>query len=123
MIDRRELEDKLTKELLKIVYYNLQTTIHLSLFLKDVKVEQSFNSSGALNNIGLSEISRNITLFFKQTREGIWWEQHYWAKINYHHRSPTIFSTNLWNKEVTTVGELSSGWPKGGRGCLIEVAT
>ena len=71
MIHRRELEDKLTKELLKIVYYNLQTTIHLSLFLKDVKVEQSFNSSGVLNNTGLSEISRNITLFFKQTREGI----------------------------------------------------
>ena len=71
MIHRRELEDKLTKELLKIVYYNLQTTIHLSLFLKDVKVEQSFNSSGALNNTGLSEISRNIILFFKQTREGI----------------------------------------------------
>ena len=45
MIHRRELEDKLTKKLLKIVYYNLQTTIHLSLFLKDVKVEQSFNSS------------------------------------------------------------------------------
>ena len=71
MIHRRELEDKLTKELLKIVYYNLQTSIHLSLFSKDIKVEQSFNSSGALNNTGLSEISRNITLFFKQTREGI----------------------------------------------------
>ena len=71
MIHRRELEDKLTKEPLKIVYYNLQTSIHLSLFSKDVKVEQSFNSSGALNNTGLSEISRNITLFFKQTREGI----------------------------------------------------
>ena len=71
MIHRRELEDKLMKELLKIVYYNLQTSIHLSLFSKDIKVEQSFNSSGALNNTGLSEISRNITLFFKQTREGI----------------------------------------------------
>ena len=71
MIHRQELEDKLTKEPLKIVYYNLQTSIHLSLFSKDVKVEQSFNSSGALNNTGLSEISRNITSFFKQTREGI----------------------------------------------------
>ena len=48
MILRREFEDKLTKEWLKIVHYNLQISILLSLFLKDVKEEQSFNSSGIL---------------------------------------------------------------------------
>ena len=37
MILRRKFEDKLTKELLKIVHYNLQTSIRLSLFSKDVK--------------------------------------------------------------------------------------
>ena len=70
MIHSQEFEDKLTKELIKIVPYNLQTSICSSLFSKDVKVEQSFNSSGslfhelaALNNTGLSEISRNITIF------------------------------------------------------------
>ena len=41
-----KFEDKLTKELLKIVHYNLQTSI--SLFSKDIKVEQSFSSSGSL---------------------------------------------------------------------------
>ena len=39
MIHRREFEDK-TKELLRIVYYNLQTSIGLSLLWKDVKVEK-----------------------------------------------------------------------------------
>ena len=38
MIHRREFENKLTKELLKIVHYNLQTSVRLSLFSKDVKV-------------------------------------------------------------------------------------
>ena len=32
-----------------IVHYNLQTSIRLSLFSKDIKVEQSFNSSGSLS--------------------------------------------------------------------------
>ena len=44
MIFKRKFEDKLTKELLKIVHYNLQTSIRLSLFSKDVKAMQSFNS-------------------------------------------------------------------------------
>ena len=44
--DYMKFEDKLTKELLKIVHYNLQTSI--SLFLKDIKVEQSFSSSESL---------------------------------------------------------------------------
>ena len=44
MIFRRKFEDKLTKKLLKIVHYNLQTSIRLSLFSKDVKAMQSFNS-------------------------------------------------------------------------------
>ena len=44
MIFRRKFEDKLTKKLLKIVHYNLQTSIRLSLFSKDVKATQSFNS-------------------------------------------------------------------------------
>ena len=48
MIYRWEFEGKLAKELLRIVHYNLQTSIRLSLFSKDVKVEQSFNSSGSL---------------------------------------------------------------------------
>ena len=48
MILRREFEDKLTKHLLKIVHNNLQISIRLSLFSKNVKVEQSFNSSGSL---------------------------------------------------------------------------
>ena len=48
MINRREFEDKLTKELLRIVHYNLQTSIRLRLSSKDVKVEQSFNSSGSV---------------------------------------------------------------------------
>ena len=48
MIHRREFEDKLTKELLKIVHYNLEISIRLHLFSKDVKEEQSFNSSGSL---------------------------------------------------------------------------
>ena len=48
MIHRWEFKDKLNKELLIIVHYNLQTSIHLSLFLKDIKVEQSINSSGSL---------------------------------------------------------------------------
>lgn len=43
-----KFEDKLTKELLKVVHYNLQGSICLSLFSKDVKVEQSFSSSGSL---------------------------------------------------------------------------
>ena len=64
MIHRQEFEDKLSKELLKIAHYNLQTSIRLSLVSKDIKAEQSFNSAGALNNTGLSEISRNITVFF-----------------------------------------------------------
>ena len=41
-----KFEDKLTKEFLKIVHYNLQTSI--SLFSKDIKVEQSFSSSESL---------------------------------------------------------------------------
>ena len=44
MIHRGEFKDKLNKELLMIVRYNLQTSICLSLFLKDIKVEQSVNS-------------------------------------------------------------------------------
>ena len=44
--DYMKFEDKLTKELLKIVHYNLQTSI--SLFSKDIKVEQSFSSSESL---------------------------------------------------------------------------
>ena len=90
MIHSQEFEDKVTKELIKIVPYNLQTSIRLSLFSKDVKAEQSFNSSGslfhklaALNNTGLSEISRNITIF-RHTCDGIWYEQHYWSTINYY---------------------------------------
>ena len=35
-------------ELLKTVYCNLQISIRLHLFSKDVKEEQSFNSSGSL---------------------------------------------------------------------------
>ena len=42
MIHRREFENKLTKELLKIFHYNLQTSVHLSLFSKDVTVDFSF---------------------------------------------------------------------------------
>ena len=41
-----KFEDKLTKEFLKIVHYNLQSSI--SLFSKDIKVEQSFSSSESL---------------------------------------------------------------------------
>ena len=48
MIFKRKFEDKLTKELLKIVHYNLQTSIRLSLFSKDVKAVPSFNSSRSL---------------------------------------------------------------------------
>ena len=49
MIHRWEFKDKLNiKELLMIVHYNLQTWIRLSLFSKDIKVEQSINSSGSL---------------------------------------------------------------------------
>ena len=48
MIFRQKFEDKLTKELLKIVHYNLQASIRLSLFSKDVKAVQSFNSSRSL---------------------------------------------------------------------------
>ena len=48
MIFRQKFEDKLTKELLKIVHYNLQASIHSSLFSKDVKAVQSFNSSRSL---------------------------------------------------------------------------
>ena len=48
MIHRGEFKDKLNEELLMIVHYNLQTSICLSLFSKDIKVEQSFNSSGSL---------------------------------------------------------------------------
>ena len=80
MIHRQEFEDKLMTELIKIVPYNLQTSIRLSLFSKDVKVEQSFNSGrnsgslfhklAALNNTGLSEISGNITIF-RHTCDGI----------------------------------------------------
>ena len=90
MIHSQEFEDKLTTELIEIVPYNLQTSIRLSLFSKDVKVEQSFNSSGslfhkfaALNNTDLSEISRNITIF-RHTCDGIAYEQHYWSTINYY---------------------------------------
>ena len=39
MIHRRDFENKLTKELLKIVHYNLQTSVRLSLFSKDVTVD------------------------------------------------------------------------------------
>ena len=42
MIHRREFENKLTKELLKIVHYNLQTSVRLSLFSKDVTVDFQF---------------------------------------------------------------------------------
>ena len=38
----REFENKLTKELLKIVHYNLQTSVRLSLFSKDVTVDFQF---------------------------------------------------------------------------------
>ena len=38
----REFENKLTKELLKIVHYNLQTSVRLSLFSKDVTVDFPF---------------------------------------------------------------------------------
>ena len=48
MIHRREFDDKLTKEFLMIVHCNLQISIRLILFSKDVKVDQSFNSSGSL---------------------------------------------------------------------------
>ena len=38
MIHRQEFENKLTKKFLRIVHYNLQTSIRLSLFSKeDVK--------------------------------------------------------------------------------------
>ena len=42
MIHRREFKNKLTKELLKIVHYNLQTSVRLSLFSKDVTVDFQF---------------------------------------------------------------------------------
>ena len=42
MIHRREFENKLTKELLKIVHYNLQASVRLSLFSKDVTVDFQF---------------------------------------------------------------------------------
>ena len=48
MIHRWEFKDKLNKELLMIVHYNLQTSICLGLFSKVIKVEQSINSSGSL---------------------------------------------------------------------------
>ena len=48
MIHRREFDDKLTKEFLMIVHCNLQISIRLILFSKDVKVDQSFSSSGSL---------------------------------------------------------------------------
>ena len=48
MIPRQEFKDKLTKELLNIGHYNLHTSTCLSLFSKDIKVEQSFNYSGSL---------------------------------------------------------------------------
>ena len=46
-----KFQDKLAKELLKIVHYNLQTTIRLSLFSKDVKVNQSFTFQIATLNV------------------------------------------------------------------------
>ena len=46
--DQLLLTKKLTKELLRIVHYNLQTSIRWSLFSKDFEVEQSFNFSGSL---------------------------------------------------------------------------
>ena len=42
MIHGREFENKLTKELRKIVHYNLQTSVRLSLFSKDAKVDFQF---------------------------------------------------------------------------------
>ena len=45
MILRREFEDKLTKEFLKIVHHNLQISIRLSLFSKDIKVKQLLRKS------------------------------------------------------------------------------
>ena len=48
MIPRQEFKDKLTTELLNIGHYNLHTSTCLSLFSKDIKVEQSFSYSGSL---------------------------------------------------------------------------
>ena len=48
MIPWQEFKDKLTKELLNTGHYNLHTSTCLSLFSKDIKVEQSFNYSGSL---------------------------------------------------------------------------
>ena len=45
MIHRQEFEDKLTKELLKTVHHNLQISIRLSLFSKDIKVKQLVRKS------------------------------------------------------------------------------
>ena len=45
MIYRQEFEDKLTKELLKTVHYNLQISIRLSLFSKDIKVKPLLRKS------------------------------------------------------------------------------
>ena len=42
VIHRREFENKLTKELLKIVHDNLQTSVRLSLFSTDVTVDFQF---------------------------------------------------------------------------------
>ena len=46
MSHRREFKGKLTKELLRILHYNLQT--FFLFFSKEFKVEQSLNSSGSL---------------------------------------------------------------------------
>ena len=68
MIHRREFEDELTKELLKIVHYNLQTSICLSLFSRDIKVEQSFNSLGSLFHelaaLNINECHRLVVSLF-----------------------------------------------------------
>ena len=45
MIHRQEFEDKRTKELLKTVHHNLQISIGLSLFSKDIKVKQLVRKS------------------------------------------------------------------------------
>ena len=42
MIHRREFENKLTKELLKIVHDNLQTSVRLRLFSTDITVDFQF---------------------------------------------------------------------------------
>lgn len=62
MIHRREFEDK-TKELLRIVYYNLQTSIGLSLLSKDVKVEK-YLVVGVLWTVFLELLLLAISVFY-----------------------------------------------------------